>query len=62
MGLSVYQLEGNLAQEVWRKRENHGDVWHHALVDLRPTVKFHVSKRNISPKMIIYSTALICVL
>ncbi|XP_057184179.1 zonadhesin-like [Triplophysa rosa] len=42
MGLSVYQLEGNLAQEVWRRRENHGDMWHHALVDLRPTVKFHV--------------------
>ncbi|XP_056598962.1 zonadhesin-like, partial [Triplophysa dalaica] len=42
MGLSVYQFEGNLAQEVWRRRDNHGDMWHHALVDLRPTVKFHV--------------------
>ncbi|XP_056598963.1 zonadhesin-like [Triplophysa dalaica] len=42
MGLSVYQFEGNLTQEVWRRRDNHGDMWHHALVDLRPTVKFHV--------------------
>ncbi|XP_051555722.1 zonadhesin isoform X4 [Myxocyprinus asiaticus] len=42
MGLSVYLLEGNRAQEVWRKRENHGDIWHRALVDLRPKTKFQV--------------------
>ncbi|KAK3513846.1 hypothetical protein QTP70_028832 [Hemibagrus guttatus] len=42
MGLSVYLLHGNVAQEVWRKRENQGNVWHQALVDITPHGKFRV--------------------
>ncbi len=44
MGLSVYLLQyGNVAKEVWRKREDQGNIWHLARVDLRPDVKFQVS-------------------
>ncbi|XP_073705829.1 MAM and LDL-receptor class A domain-containing protein 1 isoform X2 [Garra rufa] len=43
MGLSVYLLQyGNVAKQVWRMREDQGNVWHLAQVDLRPDVKFHV--------------------
>ncbi|XP_060761381.1 MAM and LDL-receptor class A domain-containing protein 1-like [Neoarius graeffei] len=42
MGLSVYLLHGNVAQEVWRKRENQGNVWHQALVDITPHGKFRI--------------------
>ncbi|XP_077077945.1 MAM and LDL-receptor class A domain-containing protein 1 [Siphateles boraxobius] len=43
MGLSVYLLQyGNVAKEVWRKREDQGNMWHHAQVDLKPDVKFQV--------------------
>ncbi|XP_065118167.1 MAM domain-containing protein 2-like [Paramisgurnus dabryanus] len=42
MGLSVYHLQGNVAKEVWKQRENQGDIWYRALVDLRPTGKFQV--------------------
>ncbi len=45
MGLSVYLLQyGNVAKEVWKKREDQGNIWHLARVDLRPDVKFQVSK------------------
>ncbi len=44
MGLSVYLLQyGNVAKEVWRKREDQRNIWHLARVDLRPDVKFQVS-------------------
>ncbi|XP_073714477.1 MAM and LDL-receptor class A domain-containing protein 1-like [Misgurnus anguillicaudatus] len=42
MGLSVYHLQGNVAKEVWKKRENQGDMWYRARVDLTPTGKFQV--------------------
>nr|XP_055049654.1 MAM and LDL-receptor class A domain-containing protein 1-like isoform X2 [Misgurnus anguillicaudatus] len=42
MGLSVYHLQGNVAKEVWKKRENQGNMWYRALVDLTPTGKFQV--------------------
>ncbi|XP_042574853.1 MAM and LDL-receptor class A domain-containing protein 1-like isoform X2 [Cyprinus carpio] len=43
MGLSVYMLQyGNVAKEVWRMREDQGNMWHLARVDLRPDVKFQV--------------------
>ncbi|XP_053507428.1 MAM and LDL-receptor class A domain-containing protein 1 isoform X2 [Ictalurus furcatus] len=42
MGLSVYLLHGNVAQEIWRKRENQGDIWHQALVDIKPHDKFMI--------------------
>ncbi|XP_051984548.1 zonadhesin [Xyrauchen texanus] len=42
MGLRVYMFEDNVSQEVWRRRENHGDIWHRALVNLSPKTKFQV--------------------
>ncbi|KAI5611189.1 MAM and LDL-receptor class A domain-containing protein 1, partial [Silurus asotus] len=42
MGLSVYLLHGNVAQEVWRKREDQGNIWHQALVDITPHGKFKI--------------------
>ncbi|XP_067219544.1 MAM and LDL-receptor class A domain-containing protein 1 isoform X1 [Chanodichthys erythropterus] len=42
MGLSVYILEGNVAKEVWKMRDDHGDMWHLAQVDLRSDVVFKV--------------------
>ncbi|KAL6468240.1 hypothetical protein MHYP_G00239170 [Metynnis hypsauchen] len=42
MGLSVYLLQGNQAREVWRKREDQGNIWHRALVDLIPEGNFKI--------------------
>ncbi|XP_047662628.1 MAM and LDL-receptor class A domain-containing protein 1 isoform X2 [Tachysurus fulvidraco] len=42
MGLTVYLLHGNVAQEVWRKRENQGNVWHQAQVDITPNSTFRI--------------------
>ncbi|GAA6112174.1 MAM and LDL-receptor class A domain-containing protein 1 isoform X1, partial [Tachysurus ichikawai] len=42
MGLTVYLLHGNVAQEVWRKRENQGNVWHQAQVDITPHSTFRI--------------------
>ncbi|KAM9439245.1 uncharacterized protein Hap1MRO34_026562 [Clarias gariepinus] len=42
MGLTVYLLYGNVAQEIWRKRENQGNVWHQVLVDITPQDKFNI--------------------
>ncbi|KAI4880211.1 hypothetical protein NFI96_003064 [Prochilodus magdalenae] len=42
MGLTVYLLQGNLAQEVWRRRESQGDTWHRGLVDIRPQDNFRI--------------------
>ncbi|GAA6071021.1 MAM and LDL-receptor class A domain-containing protein 1 isoform X4 [Tachysurus ichikawai] len=42
MGLTVYLLHGNVAQEVWRKRENQGNVWHQAQVDIMPHSTFRI--------------------
>jgi len=52
VGLSVYLLQyGNVAKEVWRKREDQGNMWHLAQVELRPDVKFQVSKYLRTIKM-----------
>ncbi len=49
MGLSVYLLQyGNVAKEVWKMREDQGNMWHLARVDLKPDVKFQVSKSKTS--------------
>ncbi|KAL0201588.1 hypothetical protein M9458_004775, partial [Cirrhinus mrigala] len=43
MGLSVYLLQyDNVGKEVWRMKENQGNMWHLAQVDLRSDVKFKV--------------------
>ncbi|XP_030629325.1 zonadhesin, partial [Chanos chanos] len=42
MGLTVYLLQGSLAQSVWSMRNNQGDLWHRALVDLRPEENFQI--------------------
>ncbi|KAI4898507.1 hypothetical protein NFI96_006320 [Prochilodus magdalenae] len=42
MGLSVYLLQGNLAREVWRQRENQGNTWHRGLVDIAPQDNFRI--------------------
>ncbi|CAL8281732.1 unnamed protein product [Lota lota] len=40
MGLHVYLLQDRLADAVWWKRNDQGDVWHEAMVDLTPTGPF----------------------
>ncbi|XP_062407650.1 zonadhesin-like [Sardina pilchardus] len=42
MGLSVYLLEDRLAQGVWTKRNNQGDEWHKAEIDLMTTGPFQI--------------------
>ncbi|XP_036411853.1 zonadhesin [Colossoma macropomum] len=42
MGLTVFLLHGNQAQEVWRQREDQGNTWHRALVDLIPEGNFKI--------------------
>lgn len=54
MGLSVYLLHGNRAREVWRKRENQGNTWHRALVDLTPQENFKVSGRTYCYTILYY--------
>lgn len=47
MGLSVYLLEGRWAQGVWTKRNNQGDKWHKAEIDLMTTGPFQVTEAYI---------------
>lgn len=47
MGLNIYILQNKTAKEVWQKRNNQGNVWHHARVDLNTTVNFQVLYPNI---------------
>ncbi|KAL2097126.1 hypothetical protein ACEWY4_006333 [Coilia grayii] len=42
MGLSVYLLEGQLAQGVWTKRNDQGDQWHKAEINLMTTGPFQI--------------------
>ncbi|KAL7850999.1 hypothetical protein AOLI_G00213550 [Acnodon oligacanthus] len=42
MGLTIYLLHGNQAREVWRLRENQGNIWHRALVDFTPHGNFKI--------------------
>lgn len=47
MGLSVYLLEVRWAQGVWTKRNNQGDKWHKAEIDLMTTGPFQVTEAYI---------------
>uniref|UniRef100_A0AAY5EXB9 Uncharacterized protein n=1 Tax=Electrophorus electricus TaxID=8005 RepID=A0AAY5EXB9_ELEEL len=42
MGLTVYLLHGNVAREIWRRREDQGNTWHRALVDFTPQHNFKI--------------------
>ncbi|KAG5286596.1 hypothetical protein AALO_G00016710 [Alosa alosa] len=42
MGLSVHLLEDRLTQGVWTKRNNQGDKWHKAEIDLMTTGPFQI--------------------
>uniref|UniRef100_A0A096M1D9 Zonadhesin-like n=1 Tax=Poecilia formosa TaxID=48698 RepID=A0A096M1D9_POEFO len=42
MGLNIYLLENKVAKAVWQKRNNHGDMWHLAQVDLNTTAVFQI--------------------
>ncbi|KAK0137138.1 MAM and LDL-receptor class A domain-containing protein 2 [Merluccius polli] len=42
MGLNVYLLQDRLADAVWQKRNDQGNVWHEAVVDFTPTGPFQV--------------------
>lgn len=44
MGLHVYILQDRSADRVWWKRNNQGDCWQLAQVDLRTTGPFQVSE------------------
>lgn len=42
MGLNVYVVQNNLARKVWEKRNNQGNMWHLAEVDLTTAEVFQV--------------------
>ncbi|KAL7851000.1 hypothetical protein AOLI_G00213560 [Acnodon oligacanthus] len=42
MGLTVYLMYGNHPREVWRLREDKGNTWHRALVNLKPQGNFKI--------------------
>ncbi|KAJ3594687.1 hypothetical protein NHX12_003994 [Muraenolepis orangiensis] len=42
MGLHVYLLQDRVADAVWWKTNNQGNVWHEAMVDFTPTGPFQI--------------------
>ena len=51
MGLHVYLLQDRLAEAVWWKRNDQGDVWNEAMVELTPTGTFQVQP---PPPVLVY--------
>lgn len=42
IGLSIYLLQKKVAETVWQRRNDQGNIWHLAQVDLNTTVDFQV--------------------
>lgn len=43
MGLTIYLLENQMAVRVWSLRNNQGDTWYSAQVEVRTSGMFQVS-------------------
>lgn len=52
MGLHVYLLQGNYAEGLWWKRNDQGDAWHLAQVDLSTSGPFQVSGEGGSTSLL----------
>nr|XP_043887479.1 zonadhesin-like isoform X4 [Solea senegalensis] len=42
MGLHVYQVQNRISSSIWRKRNDQGNAWHLAQVDLTPSGAFQI--------------------